>query len=110
MLTRLIVNVYPWLIEISLWFGLLISSVAGYYYTVPLLHAAGVIHAQQMAWGIVGAIVFASLSFLAMAVAVGPLLMLVDIRRLVRAIESNGRNNGNRVPLPDLRNLREPHI
>ena len=110
MFTSLIVNAYAWLIEISLWFGLLISSVAGYYYTVPLLHAAGVIPAQQMAWGIVGAIVFASLSFLAMAVAVGPLLMLVDIRRLVRAIESSGRNNGNRVPLPDLRDLREPRI
>ena len=44
------------------------------------------------------------------AALVGPLLLLVDIRRLVGAIESSGRNNGNRVPLPDLRNLREPHI
>jgi hypothetical protein len=83
--TRLIVNVYAWLIEISLWFGLLISSVAGYYYTVPLLHAAGVIPAQQMAWGIVGAIVFALLSFLAMAVAVGPLLSVppADLHELI---------------------------
>jgi hypothetical protein len=110
MLTRLIVNVYPWLIELSLWFALLASSVTGYYYTGPLLHAAGLIPAQQMAWGIAGAIVFASLSFLVMAVAAGPLLMLVDIRRLVSAIESSGRINGNQVPLPDLRNLREPRI
>jgi len=41
MLTRLIVNLYTWIIEISLWFVLLISTVAGYHYTVPILKAAG---------------------------------------------------------------------
>ena len=43
MLTRLIVDLYAWIIEISLWLMLLIAAVAGYYFTVPMLYSAGAI-------------------------------------------------------------------
>jgi hypothetical protein len=52
MLTRLIVDLYAWIIEISLWFILLISGVAGYCYTVPILNAAGLILENEIAWKI----------------------------------------------------------
>jgi len=110
MLTRLIVDLYVWLIEISLWFLLLISSVAGYHYTVPILNAAGLIPKNQTAWEIFGALVFASATFLVSAVLTGPFLVLVDIRKSVRALEMKGRDYGNRVPSADLRDRREPSI
>lgn len=37
MLTKLIVDLYGWIIEISLWFILLVSGIAGFHATVPAL-------------------------------------------------------------------------
>jgi hypothetical protein len=99
MLTRLIVNLYAWIIEISLWFMLLISGVAGYYYTVPILNAAGWILENETAWKIYGALLFAVATFLVSAVLTGPFLVLVEIRKSVRALEAknSGSSSSSRV-------------
>jgi hypothetical protein len=95
-LSRLIVDVYVWIIEIFLWLALLISSVVGYQYTVPMLQHAGAILEYQTAWKIVGAFVFALAAFLLSAVLAGPLLLLVDIRRSVATLVARSSGNGNR--------------
>ena len=97
MLTRLIVDLYAWIIEISLWFMLLISGVAGYYYTVPILKAAGAILKNETAWKIYGALFFAVATFLVLAVLTGPFLVLVDIRKSVRALETKNSGSSSRV-------------
>jgi hypothetical protein len=100
MLTRLTVNVYAWIIEIYLWFALLVAGVLGYYYTVPALDAAGAIVEHEVVWKISGALFFAVTTFLMLAVLVGPFLMLVDIRKSVRALEkkSSGSDNDSDSP------------
>jgi len=95
MLTRLIVDLYAWIIEISLWLMLLIAGVVGYYYTVPMLQAAGAILDNEAEWQIYGALFFVLGTFLIAAVVVGPFLMLIDIRKSVRAIETG--NSGTRT-------------
>ena len=59
MLTRLIVNLYAWIMEIYLWLVLLISGVAGYHYTIPLLKDMGAIPETEAVWKIYGALAFA---------------------------------------------------
>ena len=107
MLTRLIVDVYVWIIEIVLWFMLLISGVTGYYYTVPILKAAGLILENETAWKIYGALFFAIAAFLVLAVLLGPFLVLVDIRKSVRAHETKNSGSSSRV-LPS--ESREPSL
>jgi len=104
MLTRLIVDVYVWIIEIFLWFMLLISGVAGYYYTVPILKAARWVLENETAWRIYGALFVALATFLVFAVLTGPILVLVDIRKSVRALETK---NGGGSSISGLR-LAEP--
>jgi len=41
MLTRLIIDLYGWIIEIFLWFILLIAGVAGFHGVVPILKSLG---------------------------------------------------------------------
>jgi hypothetical protein len=100
MLTSLTVDLYAWIIEISLWFMLLISSVLGYYYTVPELRAAGAILENEVVWQISGALFFPVVTFLMLAVLVGPLLMLVDIRKSVRALEAKSNGTDSASPSP----------
>ena len=95
MLTRLIVDLYAWIIEISLWFMLLISGVAGYYATVPILNHVGWILQNEIAWKIYGALFFAVATFLVSAVLIGPFLVLVDIRKSVRALEMKNSGSGS---------------
>jgi hypothetical protein len=95
MLTRLIVNLYAWIIEIYLWLMLLISAIAGYHFVVPVLRAAGLIFEHEGAGRIAGALLGAAVGFLVLAVAAGPILVLVDIRRLVKALEA--RRGGDSV-------------
>lgn len=99
MLTRLIVDLYAWIIEISLWLMLLILGFVGYYYTVPMLHAAGAILENEAEWQMYGALFFVIGAFLISAVIVGPFLMLVDIRKSVRAIAtaSSGAGTGSEI-------------
>ena len=109
MLTRLIVELYAWIIEISLWLMLLTSGVFGYYYTVPLLNGAGAILENEAVWNIVGAFFFVVGAFLVSAMAIGPLLLLVEIRKSVRALEAkhSSRGGGGRgKPIE----LREPSL
>jgi hypothetical protein len=88
MLTRLIVNLYAWIVEIALWLTLLISGVAGYYLTVPLLNAGGLIPENELAWKVYGALFILVATFLVLAVFIGPLLVLLDIRKSVKALET----------------------
>src|SRR5262245_43958932 len=88
MLTRLIVNSYAWIIEISLWLTLLISGVLGYHFTVPILNAAGLIPENEVTWKFYGALFFLVATFLVLAVFIGPFLVLLDIRKSVRALET----------------------
>jgi hypothetical protein len=88
MLTRLIVDLYTWLLGISLWFMLLISAVVGYRFTVPVLSAAGWILENEAAWRMLGALLAAVAAFLVSAILTGPFLVLVDIRRSVRSLEA----------------------
>ena len=88
MLTRLIVDVYAWLVEILLWLVLLLSSVAGYHYAAPVLKGAGIILEPHIGGKIVGALIFAVAAFLVFAVALGPILVLFDIRRSIRTLEA----------------------
>jgi hypothetical protein len=97
MLTRLIVDLYAWIIEISLWCVLLISSVVGYHYAVPMLKVAGLIFEDHTAGKLVGALVFVLATFLLSAALAGPFLLLVDIRKSVRALVTRSGGNGNRV-------------
>jgi len=93
MLTRLIVDVYAWIIEIFLWVVLLISSVVGYHYTVPMLGSVGLIFLEpQTGAKVVGALLSALAAFLASAVATGPILVLFDIRRSIKSheVKDNG--------------------
>ena len=97
MLTRLIVDLYAWLIEIFVWFMLLISGVAGYYYTVPMLDAAGLTLENETAGKILGALLFPIATFLVLAVLTGPVLVLVDIRKSVRALETKDTGSSSSV-------------
>jgi len=108
MLTRLIVDVYVWIIEISLWFMLLISGVTGYYYTLPILKAAGWILENETSWKIYGALFFVVATFLVSAILTGPFLVLVDIRKSVRAFETNNSGSSSSRVLPFER--REPSL
>lgn len=84
MLTRLITNLYVWIVEISLWLMLLMACVAGYHYTVPLIEAAGWTLENETGWKIYGAILSTIVMFLALSVVTGPILLLIDIRNLLR--------------------------
>ena len=94
MLTKLIVDLYVWIIEIFLWFVLLVSGVAGFLGTVPILKSAGRIPESETSWMIFGAVFFPVATFLLLVVLMGPFLVLVDIRRSVRAFESTNFGSG----------------
>jgi len=89
MLTRVIVDLYTWIIEIYLWLVLLLSSFVGYHYSVPMLSSVGLfVEGPQTGTKIVGALSFAIAAFLAAAVVTGPILVLFDIRRSIRSFEA----------------------
>ena len=71
MLSRIIVNVYAVLLEVGLWFLLLVGAIAGY-------SAKGFFGAI---FGIVSAAIFGAVFF-------GAFLVLNDIRDRVKAIEN----------------------
>lgn len=109
MLSKLIVNVYGWLIEIFLWVAILGSAVIGYNMPVPLIKGAGVIVANEMVWRVYAAIFMPAITFLVLAVAMGPLLLLVDIRKSVRALEASSQGSGGgSIVLPV--DYKEPHL
>lgn len=97
MFTRLIVDLYAWIIEIALWLAILIAGVAGYHYAVPILTAAGGIPENEFTWRVLGAILFALTAFLVLAIVTGPFLVLVDIRKSVRRLESKNSSSSGEV-------------
>ena len=88
MLTRLIVALYAWLLETALWLTLILAGVVGYHVTIPIMNDAGAVLTPEFAWKILGALVFPVITFLVLAVIIGPLLILMDVRRAVRNIEA----------------------
>jgi uncharacterized protein YacL len=88
MLTKLIVDLYVWLLEIALWVALILASVLGYHITVSIMNDAGVILTNEFAWKILGALVFPVIAFLLFAVFIGPVLVLLDVRNAARNIEA----------------------
>jgi hypothetical protein len=88
LLTRLIVSSYAGLLEDALWLALALAAVAGFNFAVPLLHLAGAIPAFELTWRIIGSLASVVVVFFGLAVFVGPILTLIDIRNAVRSIES----------------------
>lgn len=109
MLTRLIVALYAWLLEIALWLMLPLAGVMGYHVTVPLMINAGAVLTNEFAWKLCGALFFPVVAFLVLAVVIGPLLILVDIRQAVRRIEARlEKREASSTSLPIKR--REPTL
>ncbi len=107
MLTRLIVDLYGWIIEISLWIILLIAGVAGFHGVVPILKSSGWVLENELAWRILGAVVSPVMAFLVLVVLFGPILVLVDIRKSVRSLEAAARDTGSAAPSME---YKEPHL
>lgn len=109
MLTRLIVASYTWLLELALWIALAVAAVAGYQLTVPFMSALGAIPTPEVAWQVLGALVLSAITFLALAIVTGPLLVLIDLRHTVRQIAGKaGRRDEARESPPYER--RDPSI
>ncbi|HVY04537.1 MAG TPA: hypothetical protein VHB46_01050 [Burkholderiales bacterium] len=109
MLTKLVVDLYGWIIEIFLWFVLLIAAIAGFRSVVPILQSRGWILESDMGWRIAGAVVFPLATFLVLAVVLGPILLLVDIRKSVRSLEAAAQASRNDDSVPPIEH-REPHL
>ena len=108
MLTRLIVNLYGWIIEIFLWIMLLVASIVGYNNPVPMLKDSGPIVESEVAWKIFCVLFYPAIAFLAFAVIFGPILVLIDIRKSVRALETaSNREGGAKAQAFE---FREPHL
>lgn len=109
MLTRLILAFYPWLLEVALWLALLVAGFVGYNFVAPAMHVAGVALTPEDPGKIVGALILLGITFVGLAAVVGPILMLMDVRRAVRSIEARlEREVDVRGSLPVER--REPSI
>jgi hypothetical protein len=87
---------YVWLLETALWLTLLAASVVGYHVIVPMMQDVGAVLANEFAWRLPGALVLPGLTFLVLAVTIGPLLILVDLRNAVRRIEARAEP-GNKL-------------
>ncbi len=109
MLTRLIVDLYGWIIEIFLWFILLIAGVAGFHGLVPILKSSGWVLQSETAWRIFGAVAAPVAVFLVLVVLIGPILVLVDIRKSVRSLEAATRGSGSDSAVLPIEH-REPHL
>jgi hypothetical protein len=107
MLTRLIPAIYVGLIEITLWLVLLIAGLVGYVAAVPAAKSAGWLLTNEVGLRIGGAMLCVAVTFLVACVVAGPLLVLMDIRRSVKAIEASSMGSG----VEDLRTNRvEPSL
>ncbi len=109
MLSKLIVDLYGWFIEIYLWIILLIAGVAGFLGVVPILTSSGWVLENEIAWRILGAVVSPVLTFLVLVVVFGPILLLVDIRKAVRSLEAAKRGIGRDGDVPPIE-YKEPHL
>ena len=107
MLTKLIVDLYGWIIEICLWFIFLIAGVAGFHGVVPILKSSGWVLENETASRILGAVVSPVVTFLVLVVLFGPILVVVDIRISMRSLEAATRgSDGAVLPIE----YSEPHL
>jgi hypothetical protein len=106
MLTRLVVAAYAGVIEISLWLALLLSGVAGYYYAAPLVEAAGWTPKDEAGWRVWATFASVLGMFWVLTVFAGPVLVLLDIRKSMRALEAKAASMELRLPAE----LKEPTL
>ncbi len=81
MLTRFIVASYAWLIEACLWLAVGTAAFTGYSLVVPVLDAMGIDPTSLHAWRLIGAVVLPVIVLIVLAVLIGPILILLDIRQ-----------------------------
>ena len=75
--------------------------------TVPTLKSAGLILESEAAWKIAGGVFLPVVTFLMLAVLTGPFLILIDIRKSLRALETtSNRSSSSALPA----DYREPHL
>ncbi len=109
MLTRLIVDLYAWVIEVVLWLVLLAAVFAGFFGTVPALMAAGWRIDDPVIARFLGVLFVPLGMFLLLVVFMGPFLVLLDIRKSVRALEApNYGRTGSAQVVPV--EYMEPHL
>ncbi len=87
MLTRLIVDVYAWIIEIYLWLVVLIAGVAGYHYGSNLFGTFGLYLEPHLIGKLTGALICALAGLLVSSVVMGPILVVFDIRKSIKSFE-----------------------
>lgn len=109
MLTRLIVNLYAWIIEIALWVMLVGAALVGFFDAVPMLTSVGLNVDDSLRWKAFGTLVLPLLVFLVLIVLIGPFLVLVDIRKSVRALEAASQEGGRGSTYPHIQ-YKEPHL
>jgi hypothetical protein len=109
MLTRLIVDLYAWIIEIALWFLLIGAALAGFVGVVPMLTSVGVSVDDSLLLKGFSALLFPLALFLLMVVLLGPFLVLVDIRKSVRALEGSSQGSGGGASVLSVE-YKEPHL
>ncbi|MES1264887.1 MAG: hypothetical protein ABUU24_04450 [Variovorax sp.] len=109
MLTRLIVDLYAWIIEIVLWILLVVAALAGFFGAVPMLTSIGLNADNALAWKVFSALALPLLVFLLLVVLLGPFLVLLDIRKSVRAFEASLFGSQGRATVPPLE-YKEPHL
>lgn len=88
MLTKFIVASYAGLVELALWFALALAAFTGYHLALPVAYWMEVVPKSAFAWQLFGASAFAVSTILVLAVATGPFLILVEIRRSILQIEA----------------------
>jgi hypothetical protein len=108
MLIRLITSSYVRLLELSLWTSLAFAAIVGYHLAVPLIGLFGMVFTNELAGKLVGAVVLTTLMFLSLAAAVGPILVVIDIRQSLRRIEARRDRDDALTAAPFER--REPSI
>ena len=98
MLTRMIVDLYAWLVEGLLWVIVISSTVVGYRYFDQVMIVFGVIVEPTIPNKLVGGAICAAVALIFSAIILAPFLVLFDIRQSVRSLES-GRRHGTSLDL-----------
>lgn len=84
---------YEILLEVLLWVVLLLASVGGYLQLPDLLAGHGIIVTRTL-----GMTIGAVAGFLFLAAVIGPLLLLVDVRRTLIQIQEQVTQDPSRPP------------
>ena len=104
MLTRFIVASYAGLVELALWVAVIAAAIVGYHIALPVALWMEAVPKNAFAWQLLGASALSVSTVLLLAVITGPFLLIVEIRRSVRAIET--RLTRRREPVQSLASQR----